>query len=209
MSRPAIPDVPACWSWDLPSLPQSNCITSLRGWQQDRCAICAHYAPEYLGLYEDHCHRTGSTRGYLCPRCNTLEGTSPAPVFELYRQRHPTQLLGLVLRRGRYRDFLRDQAEKDFQRAVYAAWYRTSPGGYAKDRHYADLNHAAGVPWPDPDLPDWTPLMRAVHRVGLTPDELALIAEKRHLAAMGIQWRPYDEVRDNPMRAADSPAGAR
>lgn len=104
---PPLPDVPACWGWDPLPLPQPNYPGILTSWQQERCAICAVRRPirprpaEWTsGLFEDHDHATGDVRGYLCPRCNTQEGASRAPVFALYRERPPTAILGLALRKG-------------------------------------------------------------------------------------------------------------
>ncbi|MBA2559631.1 MAG: hypothetical protein H0V07_07015 [Propionibacteriales bacterium] len=100
---------PACWSWEVPPLPQRNGLYTIRAWQRERCAICGEVRPDgppnenehrRRGLFEDHDHVTGSTRGFLCPRCNTAEGRSPAPVFERYRERPPSLILGLLVRKG-------------------------------------------------------------------------------------------------------------
>jgi hypothetical protein len=209
---PPLPDVPACWTWDLPPLPQKNCTSAIATWQADRCAICALYAPQRNGLYEDHCHRFDWVRGYLCPRCNTVEGQSSASVFEKYRERYPALMLGVTCRRGRYTDPEAIEADQAFWTAVQNAWYVTDSGGYAKARRLADLNQAAGygmangTPWPDPDLPEWTPLMRAVHRVGLTPAEWSATLEFRRNRLINPHWRPYDPDRDNPMRRRESVA---
>jgi hypothetical protein len=45
--------------------------------QQGACAICKSPDPKRrkaLGLFVDHCHKTGAVRGLLCHRCNLLIG---------------------------------------------------------------------------------------------------------------------------------------
>lgn len=59
-------------------------------WQAGRCAICGYPGAEV----EDHCHRTGLFRGYLCRGCNTQEGVSGADPFRLYRERPPAVIVG-------------------------------------------------------------------------------------------------------------------
>jgi hypothetical protein len=117
---------PACWEWDhpLPDLPaptidpnlppalrrieeQAAAIMAgirtpedtarerLQLWHRGLCAVCGGRASRLL---EDHDHRTGLTRGYLCGTCNVGEGVSRSPVFSLYRWRPPADLLGLTIR---------------------------------------------------------------------------------------------------------------
>lgn len=63
-------------------------------WQAERCAICGRQgAPA-----EDHCHRTGLFRGYLCRSCNTREGSWNTAIFRAYRQRPPAVILGFTYR---------------------------------------------------------------------------------------------------------------
>ena len=91
-----LPDVPACWAWPEPVRPVANYLSTMRDWQAGRCATCGN---EPLGgLWEDHDHRTGDTRGFLCPGCNVREAGSKLPVFVRYRQRPPTVILGLLIR---------------------------------------------------------------------------------------------------------------
>ena len=44
--------------------------------QGGRCAACGEHRSNGgpAGLYADHDHRTGTFRGLLCPRCNTIAG---------------------------------------------------------------------------------------------------------------------------------------
>lgn len=157
---------PACWSWEVPPLPQPNGHHSLRAWHRQRCAICGTVRPDpalpaqigyerrpiSVGLYEDHDHSTGETRGYLCPTCNTAEGRSQAPVFVRYRQRPPAQILGLMVRKGHGVHPATAAAERDWENALSSLemavrWGRTDPGLAM------------------------TPLMTAALRVGLTWEE--------------------------------------
>jgi hypothetical protein len=114
---------PICWSWPVPDgldnwtypqgsaideqlpgdvladllgHPESRASVILYHWQDGRCAICGHRRD----LVEDHDHRTGLVRGYLCRGCNTQEGVygSCDSLFGRYRQRHPTSMLGLRIR---------------------------------------------------------------------------------------------------------------
>jgi hypothetical protein len=59
-------------------------------WQADRCAICG----ELGGDVEDHCHRSGLFRGWLCHSCNIREGLWDTTTFRLYRERPPAVILG-------------------------------------------------------------------------------------------------------------------
>lgn len=119
MIDPSLPDVPACWDWPagrppyrpLPGLellgplpdwalaatgPDSPMAHAqmLREWQSGRCAVCGDDRQE---LVEDHDHDSGLTRGYLCRSCNLGEGVHRSPVFDLYRERYPTLILGLTI----------------------------------------------------------------------------------------------------------------
>lgn len=123
--------VPACWSWstNLPTEEDTqsrfwdgidttgysastldllreaagamcNDDTALATWQAGRCAICGETDRR---LVCDHDHATGLVRGWLCISCNTREGAAvgPGTVFSAYRERPPTETLGLTIR---YRD---------------------------------------------------------------------------------------------------------
>lgn len=97
---------PACWSWPIPDprpvegwTPPKRLINSivagqrLLDFQAGRCGICG----TTLGVdVEDHCHRTGLTRGFLCRGCNTREGLHRGgdDIFSRYRGRPPTVILG-------------------------------------------------------------------------------------------------------------------
>lgn len=76
---------PACHQWPAPQ-PGMTVFE----WQDSWCAICGcNGAP-----VEDHCHRTGLFRGYLCTGCNTREGRSDADPIVLYRERPPAVIVG-------------------------------------------------------------------------------------------------------------------
>ncbi|MGV9278025.1 endonuclease domain-containing protein [Streptomyces griseosporeus] len=91
---------PACWGWPVPAagppVPEDQAAAVLNDWQQGRCAICATTED----LVNDHDHQTGLMRGRLCRRCNTNEGMDgrPGTVYEKYRRRPPTRILGIRLR---------------------------------------------------------------------------------------------------------------
>ena len=63
----------------------------MKEWHDGRCAICGDRAV----LVNDHDHRTGWQRGYLCNRCNILEGLGYGGVFEKYRRRNPAGICGV------------------------------------------------------------------------------------------------------------------
>lgn len=158
--------VPACWTWEVPPLPQPNGHHILRAWHRQRCAICGTVRPnpvlppqvDYerrpisVGLYEDHDHSTGETRGYLCPSCNMLEGRLEVAVIRRYRERPPVQILGLLIRKGHSVHPATAAAERDWESAL------------------SSLEMAVRWRRMDPDL-EVTPLMAAALRVGLTLEE--------------------------------------
>jgi hypothetical protein len=118
--RTPSPDEPACWSWPVPPLRDLETVVSARvaeGRSEDtvrmaldddsamirvrfdefhgrRCAICGA-SWERGRLVEDHCHRTGQVRGYLCRSDNTREGRSGDLVFVRYRRVHPAAIVDL------------------------------------------------------------------------------------------------------------------
>lgn len=150
-------------------LPQPNNTHILRRWHQSRCAICGVFRPDpvlqrrdederrpvSVGLFEDHDHSTGNTRGYLCPRCNTVEGRSKAPIFDRYRQRPPASILGI---RGRWRCW-----EHPDDRAARNVFELALDGL----QHRADLIRRHPRITED-RLPSVTPLMATLDRVDLT-----------------------------------------
>lgn len=116
---------PACWSWSAPTstdLEQLRASFSARPrelfdaddawgslvmahWHAGRCAICGHER----ALVEDHDHRTGLVRGWLCRSCNTLEGAGHGGVFAKYRSVSPATICGV---RERYwNPFTKEYAE--------------------------------------------------------------------------------------------------
>jgi hypothetical protein len=121
MPRTPAQDEPACWSWSVPPLVTLEAEVAhrlaagrgdeatIRMWLDEpdemvrirfsqfhdgRCAICGN-TWQIGRLVDDHCHRTGQIRGYLCRSCNTREGRSPAPLFARYRRIHPAALFDL------------------------------------------------------------------------------------------------------------------
>lgn len=64
-------------------------LKRMQAWQADRCAICGRLNARV----EDHCHRTGLFRGYLCRSCNTREGVSHTTTFRLYREKPPAVIM--------------------------------------------------------------------------------------------------------------------
>lgn len=136
---------PICWRWIIPSNPdewmhsrertleeqlveqalgplasdpESKAATLLVHWQDGRCAICGHRRD----LVEDHDHATGMIRGWLCYGCNTKEGIyrDPDTLFGKYRERHPTKMLGLRLRR--WDPIVKDYARPAAQRVAEDPW---------------------------------------------------------------------------------------
>jgi hypothetical protein len=186
-ARPLLlPDVPACWSWDLPPLPQPSDASVLRKWQAGRCAICGEHEPPPYGLVEDHDHSTGNVRGYLCERDNLMEGRrNPRPVFLLYRQRHPANMIGIL---DRYRCGSHPEVA-----AAAKAWtdalgdlHRLSDEGRAwHERELADLRSrgiTCDLGWLS-RIPERTPLMDAAERVGITAREWNATLRERHAIA--------------------------
>lgn len=169
---PPLPEQPACWSWPSLPLPQMNSRGPLLRWQADRCAICEIVRTKgsrddgrQAGLVEDHDHATGDVRGYLCHRCNTSEGRSPAAVFALYRERPPTAILGLRLRKNWF-------THPD-DRAADIAWENALCRLEMDERELFFPNPGDFRVFRGPFLPrafsePMTPLMAAAARVGMT-----------------------------------------
>lgn len=91
---------PACWSWPPPNEPITT-SGELWGWHRGLCAACGELPAVRLGylkgLVEDHDHQTGLTRGYLCRRCNAREAITSDPLFDAYRSRPPSAIVGASL----------------------------------------------------------------------------------------------------------------
>lgn len=177
---PPLPVEPACWSWELPPLPMQSWLPFVRKWQAGRCAVCAFIPDQSRNLFEDHDHLTGNTRGFLCPRCNMAEGSRVhrgAEVFAKYRERHPTSMLGVLNKWGRdghpaidivvsnWERALRDLADLEDEDAQ-AEWHRMNWRLIER-----------GTP---PALPEWTPLMLAAKRVGMTNKQWLATLAHRH-----------------------------
>lgn len=62
-------------TWPLPEVGQEFDM-----WQDGRCGMCGVECDVL-----DHDHETGLERGYLCARCNRMEGISDAPQWTLWR----------------------------------------------------------------------------------------------------------------------------
>jgi len=61
-------------------------------WHRGRCAICGQKSAK---LVDDHDHEINLFRGFLCKSCNTREGCSGDPVFDLWRERHPAIIFNI------------------------------------------------------------------------------------------------------------------
>lgn len=92
-------ETPACWDWPLPSDDLVEQCSYENGlllfeWQDGHCAVCGS---DWHKLVEDHDHKTGLVRGYLCRRCNSGEGRNREPdtIYSKYRNRNPASILGI------------------------------------------------------------------------------------------------------------------
>lgn len=114
----ALPPEPACWSWVITDEIREHVRLATESeslldrathhtladqlFSQGRCALCGIAGGRDV---EDHDHRTGLVRGYLCRSCNTREGAHRSTVhdvFARYRERYPCLMLGLVARYSGY-----------------------------------------------------------------------------------------------------------
>lgn len=182
VTAPALPDTPACWAWELPPLPVRNHLGNVQEWQAGRCAVCGR--SDHM-LVEDHDHATGDTRGYLCERCNNMEGRSnPRPVFAAYQRQYPTLMLGVL---QRYKAHSDHPAEKDadasWRKALGSLQLLTDEKARAEwqdglsDFRATIVRMGGGSQfaeklassWDEP--PQWTPLARSAHLVGWTAQE--------------------------------------
>lgn len=193
MTYPPLPDAPACHTWPVPMLPMPPHLGSVLTWQDGRCAICARTVPQpamateaelgwkptsspppRAGIVEDHDHETGDTRGFLCDRCNTMEGRSNRPVFRLYRERYPTLILGVPWRKGcKEHPDVRD-ARMAWEDALQRLHMRErQDADYQESVRFAAHMRASGFDWPDPYKP-WplsepkTSVELAAERMGIT-----------------------------------------
>lgn len=187
MTYPPLPDAPACWSWELPPMPQPSHRSVVERWQAGRCAVCGVVPPKrqlrnyetptwVSALEEDHDHGPGGdTRGFLCRRCNSTEGQRNAhPVFALYRERPPTMMLGVLIRYGCWEHPAIRNAGLSWENALSMLEEREREAKAHQDRlELAKQMRIAGYDWPDPiPGPDqMTPLMLAAQMVGLTQAE--------------------------------------
>lgn len=196
MTAPALPDIPACWAWELPPLPQPNGMSVVAKWQQDRCAICAVHMPRTTkwsqrsdGLFEDHDHATGDSRGFLCPRCNTGEGFNRHPVYALYRERNPASMLGIRSRKGCGTHPDDRSAELLLERALSEAHDRRDPkmiqyrARMAREAEQLGLTHLR-----TPTSPTVLALADALDRVGLTREVWWDVQSFRRTLRGGL-WR--------------------
>ncbi|WP_327034890.1 endonuclease domain-containing protein [Micromonospora ureilytica] len=103
---------PACWEWVLPSdidavatpgvtpatvnvLPhERNAYAKLERWHDGRCAVCGQ-SHAVSRLVRNHDHPSGLIRGLLCSSCNTAEGRTDSLLFNNYRHRPPSVILGI------------------------------------------------------------------------------------------------------------------
>jgi Recombination endonuclease VII len=106
---------PACWSWEGPDreFVRRKIIAEAEitgfGWHYledeewlrwltmcefhaERCAICGRRTVDRVW---DHDQATGLIRGFLCNRCNVLEGVSISEAFVKYRERNPASICGV------------------------------------------------------------------------------------------------------------------
>lgn len=82
----------ACMTWPLPAPEDRDDNFDMWTWQHGRCAACGIRD----NLVLDHDHVTGLERGYLCRRCNRLEGVSTHPIWTLWADgQNPATLLGV------------------------------------------------------------------------------------------------------------------
>ncbi|RIH58131.1 hypothetical protein D3C59_37105 [Streptomyces sp. SHP22-7] len=85
---------PSCWSWPWP-IPDGPDWERLLVWHHGRCAICGAAAD----LLQDHDHRTGLVRGYLCTGCNTREAHyGDAALLREVPPASPAVILGVSIR---------------------------------------------------------------------------------------------------------------
>lgn len=198
-------DAPACWTWELPPLPQPNGRGRLERWQDGRCALCGKRP---LQLHEDHDHATGYTRGYLCPSCNASEPYGLTPRFLNYRARPPVAIIGVSIVYGRLSDPADEAAAKAWRGALWKLRHLARPREVVEARQDQNILYRLGLvpePWAPPER---TQLMADAERVGLTLDEwngTLAYRQQRRIDPKAIRHRPQVVRRD---AAVSVPRGA-
>ncbi|MER6171337.1 endonuclease domain-containing protein [Streptosporangium sp. NPDC001681] len=135
---------PACWGWPLRLGPLENDkpTTALTYWQDGRCGVCGGRDGEKVW---DHDHATDLVRGLLCVSCN-LQEPGGGGLFQRYRERPPTKILGLEIEHfgrpslGAPRSELR--LEDDPSQLIASA---TEPGGPVAAATHAWSHHCGAI----------------------------------------------------------------
>lgn len=127
---------PVCWSWD-PTVPEGHDDqrSAFGAWHAGRCAVCGY---RDVRLVDDHDHETGLIRGLLCRSCNGREPYDDG-LFRKYRERPPSQILGIRLR---YWDPFHGWAQP---RAIGPSQLDSHPAYAMASRLAARLQPAAGT----------------------------------------------------------------
>ena len=74
-------------------------LLALLRFQEYKCAICREQLT-FASIKLDHCHSSNKARGFLCSKCNTLEGFAPENIVHFaelifsYRKEPPALRLG-------------------------------------------------------------------------------------------------------------------
>ncbi|MGC4778642.1 endonuclease domain-containing protein [Micromonospora chalcea] len=72
----------------------AGCLRRVGALARGRCAVCGQ--GHTVGrLVRDHDHASGLIRGLLCSSCNTAEGRTDSLLFNNYRRRPPSVILGI------------------------------------------------------------------------------------------------------------------
>jgi hypothetical protein len=86
---------PACWGWILPPPVERDDRWRLKSWHYGECAMCE--STNVVGpIFEDHDHGSSLIRGYLCNKCNLLEGNGH--LHDEWDVKNPATLLGVKVR---------------------------------------------------------------------------------------------------------------
>lgn len=86
---------PACWGWILPPPSDRDARWRLNSWNFGMCAMC-EVTNSMEPIYEDHDHGSSLIRGYLCNKCNLLEGNGH--LHPEWGVKNPATLLGVKVR---------------------------------------------------------------------------------------------------------------